>query len=60
MATVEVMATLERLADPLISPIASALSAPLRELYALLYRAGVVEIVEAEADLESRPAAERD
>ncbi|HTQ16870.1 Rv1535 domain-containing protein [Mycobacterium sp.] len=40
------MSTNDRLADPLISPIASILRAPLLELYALLWRAGVVEIVE--------------
>jgi hypothetical protein len=42
------MSRTDQLADPLISPIASLLNAPLRELYALLWRAGVVEIVETQ------------
>ncbi|WP_249025792.1 Rv1535 domain-containing protein [Mycobacterium conspicuum] len=36
-------------ADPLISPIASFLNVPFQQLYALLWRAGVLEIVEAQA-----------
>ena len=60
IATVGVMATLERLADPLLSPISSVLSAPLRELYAFLWRVGVVEIVEAEVEPRSGPASELD
>jgi hypothetical protein len=31
-------------ADPMISPIAALLNVPLRELYALLWRVGVVEV----------------
>jgi hypothetical protein len=42
------MSRTDQLADPLISPIASLLNAPMRELYALLWRAGVVEIVQPE------------
>ncbi|MGB9221805.1 Rv1535 domain-containing protein [Mycobacterium sp.] len=33
-------------ADPLISPIAALLNVPLRELYALLWRVGVLEVRE--------------
>ncbi|WP_244601825.1 Rv1535 domain-containing protein [Mycobacterium pseudokansasii] len=40
------MSTTDALADPLVSSIAAVLSVPLRELYALLWRVGVVEIVE--------------
>ncbi|WP_407688484.1 Rv1535 domain-containing protein [Mycobacterium sp. HUMS_1102779] len=39
------MTTSETLADPLISPVASALAVPLRHVYALLWRVGIVEIV---------------
>jgi hypothetical protein len=35
--------------DPLISPIASILSVPFQQLYALLWRAGVLEIREPAA-----------
>jgi len=37
--------TTEPVADPLTSAFASVLVGPLRQLYALLWRAGVVEIV---------------
>ena len=40
------MSTTDNLADPIISSVASVLSVPLLELYALLWRVGVVEIVE--------------
>jgi hypothetical protein len=40
-------------ADPLISPIASFLSVPFQQLYALLWRAGVLEIGEVRAAGES-------
>ncbi|MGV8063295.1 Rv1535 domain-containing protein [Mycobacterium kansasii] len=40
------MSTTDALADPLVSSIAAVLSVPLRELYALLWRVGFVEIVE--------------
>ncbi|QHE71022.1 Rv1535 domain-containing protein [Rhodococcus sp. WAY2] len=33
-------------ADPIVSVVAQAITPPLRELYALLVRAGVVEIVD--------------
>jgi hypothetical protein len=33
-------------ADPLISPIAAVLNVPLRQLYALLWRVGVLEVRE--------------
>ena len=33
-------------ADPLISPIAALLNVPLRQLYALLWRVGVLEVRE--------------
>jgi hypothetical protein len=38
-------------ADPLISPIVSFLRVPLLELYALLWRVGVLEIAESEPAL---------
>ncbi|WP_255397595.1 Rv1535 domain-containing protein [Mycobacterium sp. 852002-51163_SCH5372311] len=53
------MSRTDQLADPLISPIASLLNAPLLELYALLWRAGVVEIVETQRENPPRPATER-
>ncbi|HEY2502586.1 MAG TPA: Rv1535 domain-containing protein [Mycobacterium sp.] len=40
------MSTTDALADPITSTVASVLTVPLRQLYALLWRAGVVEIVE--------------
>ncbi|HWF28497.1 MAG TPA: Rv1535 domain-containing protein, partial [Mycobacterium sp.] len=40
------MSTTDVLADPITSTLASVLTVPLRQLYALLWRAGVVEIVE--------------
>ncbi|HEY0227183.1 MAG TPA: Rv1535 domain-containing protein [Mycobacterium sp.] len=36
--------TTDNLADPIVSSVVSVLSVPLVELYALLWRAGVVEI----------------
>ncbi|WP_269462785.1 Rv1535 domain-containing protein [Mycobacterium basiliense] len=42
------MSRTDALADPLISSFAALLTVPLRELYALLWRVGVVEIVECE------------
>jgi len=44
-AKVGFMSTTDSLADPIISPIARALRVPLVELYALLWRVGVVQIV---------------
>jgi hypothetical protein len=41
---VRFMSTTGSLADPLVSSIASVLRVPLVELYALLWRVGVVEI----------------
>ncbi|WP_131829082.1 Rv1535 domain-containing protein [Mycobacterium numidiamassiliense] len=38
------MSTTDNLADPIVSSVVSVLSVPLVELYALLWRAGVVEI----------------
>ncbi|WP_262490883.1 Rv1535 domain-containing protein [Mycobacterium simiae] len=38
----------DAVADPLISSFAALLTVPLREIYALLWRVGVVEIVERE------------
>ncbi|MGO9152302.1 Rv1535 domain-containing protein [Mycobacterium sp.] len=43
-------------ADPLISPIASFLRAPLLELYAFLWRVGVLEILEIPEIGRSEPA----
>jgi hypothetical protein len=40
------MSTTKSLADPMVSSLASVLSVPLLELYALLWRVGVVQIVE--------------
>jgi hypothetical protein len=50
------MSRTDQLADPLISPIASLLNAPLLELYALLWRVGVVQIVETQPEHPSREA----
>jgi hypothetical protein len=36
-------------ADPLISPIAAMLNVPVRQLYALLWRVGVLEVREPAA-----------
>jgi len=44
--TVGFMSTTDKMADPMITSLASVLSVPLFELYALLWRVGVVEIVE--------------
>ncbi|MCV7031248.1 Rv1535 domain-containing protein [Mycobacterium sherrisii] len=38
--------TTDALADPIVASLASVLSVPLFELYALLWRAGIVQIVE--------------
>ncbi|MGB9307171.1 MAG: Rv1535 domain-containing protein [Mycobacterium sp.] len=43
-------------ADPLISPIAALLNVPLRELYALLWRVGVLEVLEVREPAPRRPA----
>ncbi|WP_240355630.1 Rv1535 domain-containing protein [Mycobacterium bourgelatii] len=40
------MSTTDALADPLVSSLAALLTVPLTELYALLWRVGVVEIAE--------------
>ncbi|ORJ61069.1 Rv1535 domain-containing protein [Mycobacterium simiae] len=37
--------TTDTLADPIVASLASVLSVPLFELYALLWRVGIVEIV---------------
>ncbi|WP_425461832.1 Rv1535 domain-containing protein [Mycobacterium helveticum] len=42
------MSTPETPADPLVAPVAWVLAVPLRHFYALLWRAGVVEIVQTE------------
>ncbi|WP_267891360.1 Rv1535 domain-containing protein [Mycobacterium shinjukuense] len=43
-------------ADPLVSSIAWLLTVPLRELYALLWRVGVVEVHGTEPAAHRRPA----
>jgi len=48
--------TRQQQADPLISPIASFLRAPMLELYALLWRVGVLEILEIPEIAQSEPA----
>src|SRR5256885_1043763 len=50
------MSTKDALADPLVSSFASVLRVPLQELYALLWRVGVVEVREVDS---SRRAARR-
>ncbi|WAJ45873.1 Rv1535 domain-containing protein [Mycobacterium sp. Aquia_216] len=40
------MSTTDSLADPIFSSVASVLRVPLLELYALLWRVGIVEIVQ--------------
>ncbi|OMC53459.1 hypothetical protein A5745_21910 [Mycobacterium sp. IS-2888] len=42
------MSTTDVLADPMTSTVASVLTVPVRQLYALLWRVGVVEIVETD------------
>jgi hypothetical protein len=42
------MSRTDSLADPMISPFARVLSVPLVELYALLWRIGVLQIVAAD------------
>jgi len=54
--TVGGMSTKDALADPLASTFASVLTVPLLELYALLWRVGVVEVREVDS---SRRAARR-
>jgi hypothetical protein len=44
-ANLGLMSTTDALADPIISPFTRVLSVPLVELYALLWRVGVVQIV---------------
>jgi hypothetical protein len=49
-------ATLTRVgADPLAEVITRVLTVPLRELYALLWRAGVLEIIEESGSPKSLP-----
>ncbi|EUA68737.1 hypothetical protein I553_1925 [Mycobacterium xenopi 4042] len=48
MVTVGCMATTDALADPLASALAPLLTVPLVELYAVLWRLGVVEVVRAD------------
>ncbi|HWF71224.1 MAG TPA: Rv1535 domain-containing protein [Mycobacterium sp.] len=50
------MSTTDVLADPITSTLASVLTVPLRQLYALLWRAGVVEIVETDRMSRRAPA----
>ncbi|MGE2817091.1 Rv1535 domain-containing protein [Mycobacterium heidelbergense] len=50
------MSTTNALADPMTSTVASVLTMPVQQLYALLWRVGVVEIVEP--DPMSRRASE--
>jgi hypothetical protein len=40
------MSTTDSLADPIFSSVASVLRVPLLELYALLWRVGIVDIVQ--------------
>nr|WP_243703872.1 Rv1535 domain-containing protein [Mycobacterium marinum] len=42
------MSRTDALADPLVSSFAAVLTVPLREIYALLWRVGLVEIVQRE------------
>ncbi|MGH3958413.1 Rv1535 domain-containing protein [Mycobacterium sp.] len=44
------MSTTDALADPLAAALACVLTAPVIELYAVLWRAGVVEVEQAQAD----------
>lgn len=48
MVNVGDMSTTDVLADPMTSTVASVLTVPVRQLYALLWRVGVVEIVETD------------
>jgi len=50
------MSTSDSLADPIISPLARVLSVPLVELYALLWRVGVVQIVAADPKTPQKAA----
>ena len=45
--------------DPLVSSIASVLRVPLLELYALLWRVGVVEVRNPEREAQRDPTAAR-
>ncbi|HEV7582644.1 MAG TPA: Rv1535 domain-containing protein [Mycobacterium sp.] len=49
------MSTTDSLADPIFSSVASVLRVPLLELYALLWRVGIVEIVEPDRRLRRSP-----
>ncbi|WP_445164240.1 Rv1535 domain-containing protein [Mycobacterium sp. Dal123C01] len=49
------MSTTDSLADPIFSSVASVLRVPLLELYALLWRVGIVEIVEHDRRLRRPP-----
>ncbi|WP_416362190.1 Rv1535 domain-containing protein [Mycobacterium sp.] len=44
------MSTSDRPANPLVSPVVSLLSVPLLELYAFLWRVGVVEVREPDRE----------
>ncbi|MGF2945094.1 Rv1535 domain-containing protein [Mycobacterium sp. Lab-001] len=50
------MSRTETPADPLVSPVASVLAVPLRHLYALLWRAGIVEVRSGPARRQSAAA----
>jgi len=50
------MSTTDSLADPIISPFDRVLSVPSVELYALLRRVGVVQIVPADPKTRQRAA----
>jgi hypothetical protein len=50
------MSTTDSLADQKISPFARVLSVPLVELYALLWRVGVVQIVAADGTTSQKAA----
>jgi len=55
-ANVGLMSTTDSLADPIISPFDRVLSVPSVELYALLRRVGVVQIVPADPKTRQRAA----
>jgi len=50
------MSTTKSVADQIVSSLASVLSVPLHELYALLWRVGVVQIVEPDQSTRTRKA----
>ncbi|WP_264078220.1 Rv1535 domain-containing protein [Mycobacterium stomatepiae] len=49
------MSTTDSLADPIFSSVASVLRVPLLELYALLWRVGIVEIVQPDLTYRRPP-----